>query len=476
MPRRPIPADPSIGDRIRARRQLRGWSVRHAASRAGISHTSWSRIEHGKQRTDRYLVVDLAAALECSVTDLTGQPYATADRQLEAARFDGERVWRTMLNHPLTEPTAGPMPPIEQLTRESELVRDLYARCDYAGALQRLVHLIPALHKGKDSRDALMAMVPVYGVAMGSLLNVGYPAQAWLAVDHCVAAAEQLDDPVALAVAAANRARLLAYSGAYGPARAVCDRTADELQTELATPTALDALGFLHLARAHHMVGLHDFAGADDHLAEANRIAERTGETGHPDHPGPGDFGQLHQQRAHTPGGRLHQHPLAGAHGRRGHQHRRGTTIGEHRDGVVQRQPGRHLEEPLDGHADPLRVPTGSAGGGDHPPADHGRIHAGPYGGDGTADPVAGDHRQVTGERSEAGRPELGLHEGDVGEHHRHHHLPGPGYRVRGVTRDEHLRPAERRQPHRAHLFPRSSTQIWSQPATSTEVEVNPAR
>jgi transcriptional regulator with XRE-family HTH domain len=279
MPRRPVPDDPSIGDRIRARRQLRGWSVRHAASRAGISHTSWSRIEHGRQRTDRYMVVDLAAALECSVTDLTGQPYAPTDRQLEAARFDGERVWRKMLNHPLTEPAAGPVPPVGQLTQESELVRDLYGRCDYAGALQRLVHLIPALHNGKDNRDALKAMIPVYGVAMGSLLNVGYPAQAWLAVDHCVAAAERLDDRVALAVAAANRARLLSYSGAYGPARTVCDQAADELQGVLSAPTALDALGFLHLARAHHMAGLRDFTAAEDHLAEAGRIAERTGET-----------------------------------------------------------------------------------------------------------------------------------------------------------------------------------------------------
>lgn len=78
MPRRAVRADPSIGDRIRARRELHRWSIRHAASRAGISHTSWSRIERGQQRTDRYMVVDLAAALECSVVELTGQPYAPA--------------------------------------------------------------------------------------------------------------------------------------------------------------------------------------------------------------------------------------------------------------------------------------------------------------------------------------------------------------------------------------------------------------
>ncbi|MEV5448225.1 helix-turn-helix transcriptional regulator, partial [Streptomyces sp. NPDC052644] len=219
MPRRSIPDDPSIGDRIRARRELRGWSVRYAASRAGISHTSWSRIERGLQRTDRYMVVDLAAALECSVVDLTGQAYTPADRQLDAARIDAERVWRVMMDTPMarrSEVTAT----VEQVRREAALVRGLYGRCDYAGALRRLVDLVPAMHGLTDRRAALSEMVPVYGVAMGSLLNVSYPAHAWLAAERCAEAAGLLDDRVAVGVAAANRARVSAYSGAYGPARA----------------------------------------------------------------------------------------------------------------------------------------------------------------------------------------------------------------------------------------------------------------
>ena len=38
-------------------------------------------------------------------------------------------------------------------------------------------------------------------------------------------------------------------------------------------------LGFLHLARAHHLAGLRDPATAEGHLAEAARIAAHTGET-----------------------------------------------------------------------------------------------------------------------------------------------------------------------------------------------------
>jgi transcriptional regulator with XRE-family HTH domain len=277
MPRRPIPSDPSIGDRIRARRELRGWSIRHAASRAGISHTSWSRIERGQQRTDRYMVVDLAAALECSVFDLTGQAYTPADRQLDAARIDAERVWRIMMDTPTsTRPKAGAT--VEQVRREAALVRNLYGRCDYAGALRRLVDLVPAMHGLTDRHAALLEMVPVYGVAMGSLLNVGYPAHAWLAAERCAEAAGLLDDPVAAGVAAANRARVSAYSGAYGPARTICDTASANLEG-CGADSALDVLGFLHLARAHHLAGLRDQARAEEHLAEATRIAAHTGES-----------------------------------------------------------------------------------------------------------------------------------------------------------------------------------------------------
>ncbi|MFD0520219.1 helix-turn-helix domain-containing protein [Paractinoplanes durhamensis] len=60
-------ADPEVGERIRARRLLRGWSIRYAASRAGVSHATWSRIERGRQAADnRFMLADIAGALECA--------------------------------------------------------------------------------------------------------------------------------------------------------------------------------------------------------------------------------------------------------------------------------------------------------------------------------------------------------------------------------------------------------------------------
>jgi hypothetical protein len=57
------------------------------------------------------------------------------------------------------------------------------------------------------------------------------------------------------------------------------DRAADELDRHTDATAALDVLGFTHLARAHHATGLRDQDAAADHLAEAARLAARTGET-----------------------------------------------------------------------------------------------------------------------------------------------------------------------------------------------------
>jgi transcriptional regulator with XRE-family HTH domain len=81
--------DPGIGERIRARRLLRSWSIRYAASRAGISHATWSRIERGRQAADnRFTLAEIAAALDCAPAELTGVAVPAADRDVVAAHAD----------------------------------------------------------------------------------------------------------------------------------------------------------------------------------------------------------------------------------------------------------------------------------------------------------------------------------------------------------------------------------------------------
>src|SRR5207244_375521 len=123
MPRR---TDPTIGQRIRARRQLRGWSVNHAADRAGLAGSTWSRIERGLRGADnRFVLADIAQALECAVSDLTGQPTAPVDLATAEAQSAVEAIRQALVETDLDdEPVCTPRP-IEDLTRETELVADL---------------------------------------------------------------------------------------------------------------------------------------------------------------------------------------------------------------------------------------------------------------------------------------------------------------------------------------------------------------
>ncbi|MGH3906481.1 MAG: helix-turn-helix domain-containing protein, partial [Pseudonocardiaceae bacterium] len=70
-----------IGRRVRLIRRRRGLSQDVVAGLAGISKAYVSMLEKGQRGFNRRgLIEDLAGALGCSVTDLTGEPYQPVDR------------------------------------------------------------------------------------------------------------------------------------------------------------------------------------------------------------------------------------------------------------------------------------------------------------------------------------------------------------------------------------------------------------
>src|SRR5688500_8961794 len=107
----------TIGERIRHRRLMRGWSVRHAASRAGVSHATWSRIERGRQAADnRFVLADIAAALECSPTELAGMLVPAGDRAAMAAHAGVHAIHQALVETDLGEPADRPAPAPAGLT------------------------------------------------------------------------------------------------------------------------------------------------------------------------------------------------------------------------------------------------------------------------------------------------------------------------------------------------------------------------
>lgn len=290
MPKRITPVDPSIGERIRARRQLRGWSLRFAADRAGVSHSTLSRIERGLMSADnRFVLADIAAGLECSVAELTGQPITAADTIVAAAQAKMPAVRAALVETDLSyEPTCPPRP-LPELEAELALNQDLrFMKSDFAGLGDRLPRLLRELHAtaagsaGSDRESALRLLIEATFLARDYTAGVGYPGDAWIAADRCRQVAESTEDPVMLAFAEWTRALVCTGTGMYAPALTMATRAVNELQQSLSndrTPEMLSMLGILQLTAGFAARGVHHADDAASWVAEAVKTASHTGET-----------------------------------------------------------------------------------------------------------------------------------------------------------------------------------------------------
>ncbi|MET8153214.1 helix-turn-helix domain-containing protein [Actinoplanes sp. NPDC049668] len=276
-------ADPGIGERIQERRLLRGWSIRYAASRAGISHATWSRIERGRQAADnRFTLADIAAALDCAPAELTGVPVPAGDRDVVAAQAAVHAVRQALVDVDLSEPETRGTAPVADLARTLALLDALRQACDYAGAARLIPDLLRDLRAGTagpDREAALRLLCDVTFIAVSVLRNLGRPADAWLGAERCRDAAEATGDVVLRGYAAYARACAAASCGSYQRALAVAGRAVDELRGHAGRPGAAEVLGSLLLVCAMVGRGLGRQQEGRAFAAEAGELAGRTGET-----------------------------------------------------------------------------------------------------------------------------------------------------------------------------------------------------
>jgi len=153
---------------------------------------------------------------------------------------------------------------------------------------------------------------------------------------------------------------------------------------------------------------------------------------------------QLDEETAHSPGGRLDQHGLAGLRCGGLDQRQGGAAVGEQCYRVFECQPGRDGDREAGAYGGSFRVTARAAGGAHHQLASA----------EDAAYAVAeddGEARQHRWVRPAAG-PQLRLDERDVRDPHIDQHLVRPGYRIRHVSRPQVLRWAELRQYHCPHF------------------------
>ncbi|MGH3869999.1 MAG: helix-turn-helix domain-containing protein [Pseudonocardiaceae bacterium] len=278
-----------IGRRIRRVRRRRGLSLAVVAGLAGFSKAYLSMLETGQRGFNRRgLVEDLAGALGCSVTDLTGQPYLPVDRDTADALAAVPGIQVALHDYgPDDVPDVRPRPLDELIAwaQSADGHRD-QARFSLAGRdLGMLITELQAhaLTVGSADRDrAFTALVTACLVAGAVAHNVGNSDLAVTAATRGYDLACRHGYPGLLGFACYSRGLQLTWLGARTRAAATLTDGIDQVTSavRLSAEDTLSAqmLGLMHLTQA--LTAAHDKRDADAcaHVAEATALATRLGE------------------------------------------------------------------------------------------------------------------------------------------------------------------------------------------------------
>lgn len=264
----------AIGARLREIREARGKSQAVIAGLAGITEPYLSMLETGKRALNRRsTIVALANALEISPSDLfdLGLSPLPADPATEAAIG---AIRDAMQAVDMGEP-GGQMQPVEQLGVRAQTALSVTQAMRLAEAGAMLPDLIRDLHAsieaGRDVAELLRWCVVLYSQAVQSyLFGVSAPADlCWLAARAGRDIACQVDEPVALGVAAFGVSNNLLARGSFDLAGlALPSRDTGDEQLD----------GMLSLTRCLVAVSDSRPADVDGPLQMATELAERTGD------------------------------------------------------------------------------------------------------------------------------------------------------------------------------------------------------
>ncbi|MFC4068282.1 helix-turn-helix domain-containing protein [Actinoplanes subglobosus] len=228
--------DLTFGTRLRALRERAGKSRPVLAGLVGRSPDWVKALESGRLLPPRLqMMVALAEALDLrDLSELTGShalPVAGAGK----APVSGTEAVASALLRPTTQ--ARPPLPVAELVGRVDMAWRVWhgsanERTAIAGVLPELVadaRATVAGQSGAEQRRARVELARTYHLVQ--LLNAYQPSEqlSWLSADRAFTAAQEADDPVALAIAAWYYAHLYRSSG----------------QTDLAVDVLTDALDLL---------------------------------------------------------------------------------------------------------------------------------------------------------------------------------------------------------------------------------------
>ncbi|MGH3799825.1 MAG: helix-turn-helix domain-containing protein, partial [Pseudonocardiaceae bacterium] len=243
----PVGREPvEIGRRARVIRRHRRLSLDWVAGLAGMSADHLSMLESGERRFERRgQVEDLANAVGCSVTDLTGQPYLPVDRATADALAVVPGIREALCDTALDDPLHLPARPLAELVRRVQQAHEHLDQDRYAYAGRDLGTLLTELHVHAAARNAdtcnaaLAALVTACHVAAVIAGTIGYHDLALSAGRRENDAATRLGDPVVIGLARFGWAWKWVNVGARPQAEAANGLALAELEA-VADPSAAD--------------------------------------------------------------------------------------------------------------------------------------------------------------------------------------------------------------------------------------------
>ena len=271
---------PTVGDRVRSSRLYRGMSLQVLADRSGLSKGFLSMVENGQRRLERRgHIAAVAEALQVSIADLTGQPFAPADPSQGGAHASVPDVRLALMGSSLDYADRDPSRSVAELVEDTAAVMNLRQACEYERVGRHLGRLLPDLHaavvRSPEKVPALQSVVLAAQAATLWLKNLGYTDLAWIAADRGWQAALRLEDTLWIAAADFARAQALSGLGAYSQLDAIATHAAENTPRD--TDQGLEVYATHRLAQAFAAAATGNDNTADA-LAEAHAIAARTGQ------------------------------------------------------------------------------------------------------------------------------------------------------------------------------------------------------
>ncbi|MFI9627580.1 helix-turn-helix domain-containing protein [Streptomyces sp. NPDC052042] len=237
-------SDLSTGERIRVLRESRGMTRHVLAELCGRGPDWLKKIETGERDLRSHtLLLKLAAALQVSdLSVITGTETGPA-QPVPLGRLSHPvmpDIWAAVMTRSLAAPATGPVSPAVLQGRADQTWRLWHTS---ARNRTEVGALLPALIRdgetavrtldGEERRAALVALSDIYRLTGQATAYIAPAELAWVVADRALSAAQDADQPAAIAASAWNMGNILRETSYPEEALRVVDEAADLIRPHL---------------------------------------------------------------------------------------------------------------------------------------------------------------------------------------------------------------------------------------------------